>query len=210
MIFLSIALSAVLAAVSPWAIRRVAAEAMTRGWIVAVPLAMLIAGVLSWSVMRVTTGSIAAAVAMGVVGAVLAVQLVIDLAVRRLPRIFSYSGLLVFVALMAFVPADQASGLIGALIGAFAMTAVTAAFVVLSRGSLGLGDLHLAPLLGALVGWFAPTGILSAWVITALAGASVTLIGLATRRLERRSTVPYGPFLVFGATVAVVISAVRR
>ena len=149
------------------------------------------------------------ALAVGIVSAVLATQMVIDICVKRLPRVLSYSGAITFFLIVAFVPRGSNSGIAGMIAGMLLMTAITGIFVLLSRGALGIGDLHLAPLLGVIMGWFDPLGVLIAWMAAALAGGVFVLIAMAMRRVERGSTIAYGPFLMIGTVVAVLWSAGR-
>lgn len=190
-------------------VRRVVPDSSLSIHLSTIPLAIAIAVLLAWSGSQVTSESIALALAMGMIAAVLATQTVIDLAVRRLPRQLSYGGLVVFAGSMAFVPIGRASGMTGLLVGMLAMTAITGLLVVMSGGSLGMGDLHLSPLLGALVGWFAPAAVLVAWIVTAGAGALVTTVGLLTGRIRRESMIPYGPFMVVGSLASVAWVAFR-
>jgi leader peptidase (prepilin peptidase)/N-methyltransferase len=71
------------------------------------------------------------------------------------------------------------------------------------RTGIGRGDVHLAPLLGLTIGWFDPWSVLIAWFFALLAGGLVSAVLLGSRRVSRRSTIPYGPFLVLGSAVAV-------
>lgn len=206
---LLLALSAILAAaLTPTTVRVVSRAQAGYRWL-AVPLAIVVAlavGISSDHLLDLTPAFVTG---LAFVAAVLATQVVIDLCVRRLPRALSYGGLVVFAVCAAFTDPMEADGLRGLLIGAVAMTAASALLVAISRGALGLGDLHLSPLLGALIGWFEPSGVVVAWLITAVAGALVTSIGLATKRLARGSMIPYGPFMVFGGVAAIAMIAVR-
>jgi len=175
----------------------------------AVPLAGVFAGALSWSMSQVTSLNLGVVLAVSSVSAVLATQFVIDVCVRRLLRELSYAGFVVFLVSMLFVGSGAGSGVTGALVGAVAMTAVTALLVLGSRGALGMGDLHLSPLLGALLGWFSPSAVLLAWMVTAISGALFTVIGLATKRVARGTMIPYGPFMMFGTVFAAVVYSVR-
>ena len=171
-----------------------------------IPMAVVIAGFLGWAVSQIAVVRFPSALALGVVASVLAWQSVIDLAVHRLPRELSYLGLAVLLIAVGFSGGSDRLG--GVLIGLAAMTAVTGLLVVLTRGSLGVGDLHLAPLLGALVGWFSPPLVALAWGVTALSGAVVVIIGLAAGRLRRSDHIPYGPFMILGSLVAVLVGAI--
>lgn len=206
---LLLALSAILAvALTPMTLRVVSRAQAGSRWL-AVPLAIVVALAVGFASNRLFDLTLGFVVGVAFVSAVLATQIVIDICVRRLLRALSYGGLVVFVICAAFTDPMEAQGLRGLLIGALVMTAVAALLVFVSRGALGLGDLHLSPLLGALIGWFAPSGVVIAWLVTAIAGALVTSIGLATKRLSKGSMIPYGPFMVFGTMVAITASAAR-
>lgn len=206
---LGLLLSAIFAAaLTPVTSRAVSRPQARFRWL-SVPGAAVIVLVLEVSTERVLTLRAPFVVGLAGVSAVLATQIVIDLCVRRLPRELSYGGLIVFVSCALATEPMDAAGPSGLLVGLIAMSAIAALLVVVSRGALGLGDLHLAPLLGALIGWFAPSAVLWAWMITAVTGALVTIAGLATKRLSRGSMIPYGPFMVLGAVAAVVVIAVR-
>ena len=209
MILFPLFLSAVFAAALTPVTARVASRPKTIAVWSAVPLAVAISLLLGWSVSRVSTLNVAFALGLGVVSAILATQVVIDLCVRRLLRELSYAGLAVFLLSSFFLDPVHASGLSGLLIGALVMTAITALLVLVSRGALGLGDLHLSPLLGGLIGWFSPGAVLFAWMITAFAGALFTVVGLATKRLTRGTMIPYGPFMIFGTVASVAVIAIR-
>lgn len=203
-------LAAVLAAAILPVVRRVVAGGYgSRTWAV-VPVAVVVAAVLEWAVSRVVEPSSAVVVGFTAVAVVLAMQLVIDLETHRLPRQISYAGLLVLAATVLLADGGR-DRIVSSVVGALVMTAITVGFVALTRGSLGIGDVHLSPLLGALAGWFGfLTAIAIAWVVTAVVGGVVVALGLALRRLDRTDHVPYGPFLVLGTLASCVISAVAR
>ncbi len=72
---------------------------------------------------------------------------------------------------------------------------------VVSRGRwVGMGDVLLAAAIGVLVG----TAHLALWTLLLAYGfgASVTIVLLLAKRLRRGDMVPFGPFLVIGAYVA--------
>lgn len=209
MTYLAFPLSALLAGALTPVTAKVASRQVLRLPLLGLPLSLAITTVLLWASQHLTTVNFAASLAIAVVSAILATQFVIDLCVRRLLRELSYAGFALFLLLMLLVEPGSASGVRGALLGALLMTAVTALLVVVSKGALGLGDLHLSPLLGALIGWFSPSAVLLAWMITALTGALFTLVGLASKRLSRGTMIPYGPFMIFGTLAAVVVVSVR-
>ncbi|MDD2857412.1 MAG: prepilin peptidase [Candidatus Nanopelagicales bacterium] len=94
---------------------------------------------------------------------------------------------------------------IGALAGAAIWLAVIGGLWLVTGGrGMGLGDVKLAPVLGATLGWIsvgsAVIGLLAAFVL----GACVGLALIAGHRVERRTRIAFGPFLLAGALVCVL------
>jgi leader peptidase (prepilin peptidase) / N-methyltransferase len=179
---------------------------VTRRRALTLAVAALLGVVLSWSTSALTASLVVAA-GWGVVAGGLAVQTVVDLGTRTLPRQISYATLALAVPLLMWAPAPVTDRLLGMLIGAVAMTAITGVLVLLARGGLGIGDFHLSPLLGAAVGWVDPWAVATAWFVTALIGGIVALVLLAFRRVGRGGLVPYGPFMIAGTVCAVVVAS---
>jgi prepilin signal peptidase PulO-like enzyme (type II secretory pathway) len=131
---------------------------------------------------------------------VLTVLAAIDLERRIIPnRIVVPAGIAVLIADIAVEP-DRAREWVIA-----ACAAGGGAFVVAvaARGGFGMGDVKLCFLLGAGLGW----GVLGALVIGVFAGAVAALAVLARHGLEaRKTTIPYGPFLAFGAILMLFLS----
>ena len=204
MFLLTLVVAAGLAAASPPIVNLHGAGRARAGVVVA--LAVPMGALLAWASAQVEPLGVPMAIGAAFVGVVLAVQTVIDVSVHRLPRRISHIGLAGFVvAVLLDGGVDRLPGLV---IGLVVMTAVTGALVVVTRGSLGIGDLHLSPLLGAVLGWIAPSLVGLAWVATALSGGIVVAAGLATRRVQRSDHIPYGPFMILGSLVAIVIGGV--
>lgn len=73
--------------------------------------------------------------------------------------------------------------------------------VVLSRGGMGGGDVKLAGMIGAFCGW----KLALAAGFTALVSGGIVAGGLLlSGRKARKDTIPFGPFLAFGALSAYV------
>jgi leader peptidase (prepilin peptidase)/N-methyltransferase len=70
---------------------------------------------------------------------------------------------------------------------------------------MGFGDVKLAPVLGALLGWFAFSsaivGLFAAFALGAITGIALML----ARRAGRRTALPFGPFLLVGALIGLLI-----
>jgi leader peptidase (prepilin peptidase)/N-methyltransferase len=86
-----------------------------------------------------------------------------------------------------------------------AFVSMTAALAVslVTRGGVGMGDVKLAFLLGAGLGW----DVVGALVVGMLATLVVAVVILVRHGVSaRKKTIPFGPFLVLGALVALFVS----
>jgi leader peptidase (prepilin peptidase)/N-methyltransferase len=134
----------------------------------------------------------------------------IDLDVHKLPNSIvlpSYA-----VALLLFTASSILSGDFSALIRAvIAMAALAGAYfalaVIYPKG-MGLGDAKLAGVLGIYLGWIGwgavVVGALSAFVLGGLYGVILIL----TKRANRKSGIPFGPWMAAGAWVGVGVGNV--
>jgi leader peptidase (prepilin peptidase)/N-methyltransferase len=80
------------------------------------------------------------------------------------------------------------------------------ALAFLHPGGMGFGDVKLAGLLGLYLGWLGWSSVLvgtfAGFLLGGLAGAAL----LATRRAGRRTPVPFGPYMLAGAMIAVFLA----
>lgn len=87
------------------------------------------------------------------------------------------------------------------LIGGIGIFAFFSLQLILSKGKwIGGGDLRLGALMGFLLGW--QIGII-ALMIAYLFGSIVSIILLISRKVTRKSEIPFGPFLVTGTLLGV-------
>ena len=147
-----------------------------------------------------------------VVDAVAAVFLVplvlIDLRERRLPDRLTLSGaaaLLALVGAQVAITADLAP-LAGALAGAALMAGVLLVLHLASPRGMGFGDVKLGLLLGVLVGVRSAGLVLPALLLAGVLGGLVGVVQMVRRR-RRDVTLPFGPFLVAGAVLALALVA---
>ena len=133
----------------------------------------------------------------------LAVLVVVDLAVYRLPDVIV--GPLYIVLFAALTLAAALSGDWGRL-GRAALAAGVIAFgylvlAFIAPSNLGLGDVKLSGLLGAFLGWLgwshAFVGTLAAFVL----GGFFALFLVVAKRAHRRTPFAFGPWMVIGAVV---------
>lgn len=85
------------------------------------------------------------------------------------------------------------------LVGAVVVGALALGTSLLSPRSLGLGDVKLVPTLAMTTGFLSFVHLGLALVLAVVAAGLWSLGGLLLRRLDRRSAVPMGPFLLVAA-----------
>ena len=130
--------------------------------------------------------------------ALLLVLTATDLEQRRLPHVL-LDPLIVLAA--AFVVFNPGMDPVSALIGAAAAVGFLGALALVVRGGLALGDLYLVAPIGLMLGWPA---IFTALFAAAFLAAGTSIALLALRRVGMRSYIPFGPFLVAGAAIALL------
>jgi leader peptidase (prepilin peptidase)/N-methyltransferase len=126
---------------------------------------------------------------------------VIDLRTQTLPNVITLSAIPITLALLllpAIAQQDWSSYLRAAGGGVLLLSAFAVLHLV-SPGGLGLGDVKLAASLGIVLGWISWSAPLVAMVAGFIASAIVSLGLLATKRATRKTLIPFGPFMLFGA-----------
>lgn len=128
----------------------------------------------------------------------------IDLEHRRLPNAIVYPSLVAASAvILAGWSLSDAFDPIGALIGATGFSGGLLLVALLSRGGMGMGDVKLAALIGLIVGAVDLPSVGVAAGAAILSGGLVAIIAVI-RGAGRRTAVPFGPMLAFGALTAVI------
>ncbi|MDG4821862.1 A24 family peptidase [Asanoa sp. WMMD1127] len=139
--------------------------------------------------------------------AAFAVPLVlVDLAVHRLPdrlTLPAAGGVVLLSGAAAFVAGGPwwRPTAAGVLVAAF----FAATTFVLGRRGFGLGDAKLALSCAALLGWFGWGAVLLGLLAGLLASALVSIGLLAAGRVRWSSHLPFGPFLVTGTVLALIL-----
>lgn len=130
----------------------------------------------------------------------------VDVREHRLPDWLTYGSFAAAVGLLAIaaLATGEWSSYGRAWLGAVATTGVFVALALIRPGDLGLGDVKLAASLGLLLGWIGwghvVLGVFAAFVL----GGVFSLALVVTRRGGRRTAIPFGPFMLAGALIAVV------
>jgi len=131
----------------------------------------------------------------------------IDLEVRRLPDAIvlpTYPVLALLLGGAALVSGDLPA-LLRALVGAAVAFGAFYLLALAYPGGMGFGDVKLAGLVGGVLAYVAYpvllVGMAAAFLLGAAVGVAATLRGRATRK----SSVPFGPFMVAGALTALFV-----
>ncbi|WP_318208977.1 MULTISPECIES: A24 family peptidase [unclassified Streptomyces] len=133
----------------------------------------------------------------------------VDARVHRLPDVLTLSLAAVVPLLLGvaeLLPYDAGSwrhAVLGALV-------LGGAYLVLHRispGELGLGDVKLALPLGAALGWYGWDilffGAFAGFLLGAVYGLGLVLL----RRADRSSAIPFGPFMLAGGLLGLLLGA---
>jgi leader peptidase (prepilin peptidase) / N-methyltransferase len=126
----------------------------------------------------------------------------IDIDHQIIPDVISLPGIAIGFACASLVPggAGWRDSLIGLLVGGGILWAVAEGYFRLTgREGMGGGDVKLLAMIGAFLGWRA---IPITLMIGSLAGTAVGTALIATQQQDRRTPIPFGPFLALGAVLA--------
>ncbi|RZU52244.1 leader peptidase (prepilin peptidase)/N-methyltransferase [Krasilnikovia cinnamomea] len=132
----------------------------------------------------------------------------IDLDVLRLPDqivLPSYGVALVLLAPAMIAEHSWTAGLRG-LVAALVLYAFYRLLAAIPRG-MGFGDVKLAPLLGFYLGWLGwssvAVGAFAGFLLGGIVGAAL----MVTRLANRKTRIPFGPYMLAGAFLAVFAAA---
>jgi leader peptidase (prepilin peptidase)/N-methyltransferase len=129
-----------------------------------------------------------------------------DLAVQRLPdplTAAAFTGTAVLLLAAAAVEGSW-SALVRALLGGLALAGFYLLLMVISPSGMSLGDVKLAASLGTLLAWFGWRLLLAGGFAGFLLGGVFAGALLVSRRAGRKQPIPFGPFMIAGAVLAVV------
>lgn len=74
-----------------------------------------------------------------------------------------------------------------------------------SKGAIGLGDVRLAGLLGTVLGFASLWNVLWGVVLSFVVGGMIAIVLLISRRAKAQDRVPFGPAMLVGAALALVL-----
>ena len=129
----------------------------------------------------------------------------IDLDVKRLPNVIvlpSYLAAGVLLLLPAVVlPAWD--NYLNAWLGALALFGFYFLLAFIYPAGMGFGDVKLAGVLGLYLGWLGWGPLIVGGFLGFLLGALVGLAMMMVRRAGRKTAIPFGPFMLVGALLAI-------
>jgi leader peptidase (prepilin peptidase)/N-methyltransferase len=133
----------------------------------------------------------------------------VDAATRRLPDLLTapaYAGTAGFL-LLAAATGGHWPTLGRALLGGLAYLGFCLLLFLISPAAMGAGDVKLAASLGTALAWFSWATLLTGAFAGFVVGALYSIALLVTGRATRKSTVPFGPFLIAGTLLLLLLAA---
>ena len=133
---------------------------------------------------------------------------VIDIDVRRLPNAIvlpAYPVLAVLLTVGAVAHHDPAA-LIRAAVGAAGLFGFYFLLAFLYPAGMGFGDVKLAGLVGGMLGFVSYSALVVGAFAAFLIGAVVGALAILSRRGTGKTAIPFGPFMICGALLAIFAS----
>jgi leader peptidase (prepilin peptidase) / N-methyltransferase len=133
----------------------------------------------------------------------------VDLAVFRLPDVLTLPAFCLTAVLLggaALLPAHQGSWVRG-LVAAAVLGVLYAVLFFINPAGMGFGDVKLAPTLGFALGWYGWGPVILGTFAGFVLGALFGLALIVSRRGDRKTAIPFGPFMLVGALAALAVAA---
>ncbi|MFF5494668.1 prepilin peptidase [Streptomyces aquilus] len=134
---------------------------------------------------------------------------VVDLKVQRLPDPLTLpfaAAALALLGVTEFVP-EHTGDWLHALYGSLALGGGYFVLFLVNPAGMGFGDVKLALGTGAVLGWYGwatvMLGTFAGFLLGALYGGALIVV----RKAGRKTAIPFGPFLIMGAFLGVLIGA---
>lgn len=131
----------------------------------------------------------------------------IDAATHRLPDVVVLPSILVGILLLGVACLCGADGraFVRAVVAGAALFCLFLVLRIVSPAGMGGGDVKLAGVVGLALGWLGwevlLIGVLSAFLL----GGAVAGVLLLARRADRRTRIPFGPFMLLGAWAGILL-----
>jgi len=130
----------------------------------------------------------------------------IDIDTQRLPNAIVLPSYVVGLVLLGAAAVAQGSygDLLRAGLGMAALYGFYFGLALLYPAGMGFGDVKLAGVLGLYLGWLGWAEFIAGGFLGFLLGGIVGGVLMAVRRAGRKSKIPFGPFMLGGAFIAVL------
>ncbi|MEU1675493.1 A24 family peptidase [Streptomyces roseifaciens] len=138
-----------------------------------------------------------------------AVLAVVDATVHRLPDILTLplaGAAVVLLGAASLVPGHGGSWA-GAVTGALALAGVYFVLFLIHPNGMGFGDVKLALVVGAALGWYGWAVLFVGFFLGISLGAAYGIGLMVLRRADRKSAMPFGPFMLIGAFLGMLLGA---
>ena len=137
---------------------------------------------------------------------------IIDFRELRLPNKYVYPAYAIVTAglLLPAVVEGQWDAFGAAMVCALAGFAIFMLMHAVYPSGLGMGDVKLAGIIGMITGWVSWSTAIVALMLAFLLSAIVSIVLLVTRKATMKSALPFGPFMLGGAILAVAFTAFMR
>jgi len=142
-----------------------------------------------------------AAMAYGLLYSALLVVAGTDLSHKMIPNAVTFPGIIVgLISAATILPLGFLNGLLGVLVGGGILWLLAwASPYVFGKEGMGGGDIKLLAMIGAFLGW---KPALMTIMVGSFLGSLVGVTLIVARVIRREDYIPFGPFLVCGALVA--------
>jgi leader peptidase (prepilin peptidase)/N-methyltransferase len=159
-----------------------------------------------FAVLAVRIGAEAALPAFLYLGAIGVALSMIDLDVKRLPNVIVLPSYVVTAALLTVAAAvdHRWDDLLRAGLAMAGLYGFYFLLALIYPAGMGFGDVKLAGVLGLYLGWLGWGEVVVGGFLGFLFGAFVGGGLMVVRRAGRKSAIPFGPFMVAGALVAIL------
>lgn len=136
---------------------------------------------------------------------------VIDIKLHRLPDILTGSLFLTsFVVILVMSVSHHAyDRLAPSVVGAVALAAFYFAIALISKGGMGLGDVKLSASVGLVSGYFGLNAVFVSSFAAFFCGSLIGLFLMAAKKANRKTPIPFGPFMILGQYVCFIGVALK-
>jgi leader peptidase (prepilin peptidase)/N-methyltransferase len=131
-----------------------------------------------------------------------------DMVTHRLPNRLVASWLAASLAVIALLGIFR-SDLHGVLMGLMGLLLLGGGYLLLtlaSGGAMGMGDVKLAGVLGLNLGYYSLPSLFFATLLAFVLATLWVIGGVLARKLTLKSAVPFGPFMLIGSFIALLMA----